>query len=439
MSVWSFLILIFCFYTATAQFTDSSSKSPKWIWWGYDNSKMPFSVVTAVSLDSKNKVWLSFCDSENGGIGNFTRTDMSDFYHFNKDTYPGFFGPFNRCVMSIAVGKEDTAYFAKFLSGSSVIVGALDSFIVKQYLCHISGQFQKIRYVNGLIHATNSSGLLRLGDTICEVLRHAGPNATLTVAPNEYAYYQERYLILTGSDPNTGFVYETDTGWVKLETGYAGSYNTLCVSPDFDPALSGRGYIYFSMLDSGLFLMKAGVVSRYLKEQMGTASNRVIVIKEDAQGTLWVGTTAGLSTLKNGVWQSFDSLMPWLEGAYITDIQFDHRGNTWISSNSGLTVYNPKGVYWDNYKPIIPQLKIYPNPFTDEIKLETDPDYKGIIQWELYDLYGRQIDAGNLYKKVASYLPQEIQIARINVGIYILRCQFDNGHTLSTKLLKVSP
>lgn len=188
MSVWSFLILIFCFYTATAQLIDSSSKSPKWIWWGYDNSKMPFSVVTAVSLDSKNKVWLSFCDSENGGIGNFSKADMSDFYHFSKNTKPGFFPPFYRCVMSIAVGKEDTAYFAVFASGSSRIIAALDTDLVNNYGCHVSGQFQNIRYVNELIHATSSAGLLRLGDTLCEVLRPSGSHPALPVPLDNYGY-----------------------------------------------------------------------------------------------------------------------------------------------------------------------------------------------------------------------------------------------------------
>lgn len=289
--------MIFCFYTSTAQQIDSSSNSPKWIWWGYNNSKIPSAVVTDVSLDSKNKTWLSFCDSQHGGIANFTKTDMSDFYHFNRYTKPGFFGTYN-CVLSLATGKNDTAYFATFTSSISSLYSALDTQIINNYDCLVSGEFQKIRYIEGLVHATTTSGLLRVGDSICEVLRHAGPNATLTVAPSDYAYFRDKHLILTGKDPNSGFVYETDTGWAKVETGYYGRYRAFWASPDYHPALPGQGYIYFTMLDSGLFLMKNGVVNRFMKEQLGTASNRIIVVKEDKNGVLWVGTSGGLAILK---------------------------------------------------------------------------------------------------------------------------------------------
>lgn len=400
---------------------------------------MPFSPVTGISIDSKNKVWLSFCHNQNGGIGNFTKADMSDFYHFNKDSYPGFFSEFNRCVMSISVGKNDTAYFATFTSSISSLYSALDTQIINNYDCLVSGEFQKIRYIYGLIHASTTSGLLRVGDTICEVLRPSGINPALPVPLSDYAYCENNNLIITSRNETNGFYYETDTGWTKLVIGITGLYNALWTSQDYKPTISNKGHLYVGIIDSGLFLVKGSTISRYTKEQTGTGSNRIVQIKEDKNGVLWVATRAGLSRLKNGEWQNFNAKMPWLESAYIFDIQFDHRGNTWISSNSGLTVYNPKGVYWDTYKPNIPQLKVYPNPFDREIMLETDPDYTGIIRWELYDLYGRQADSGTVYKKEAGYLPENIHIPGINSGIYILRCWFDNGHTLSTKLLKLSP
>lgn len=437
MRVWSLVILIFCFYTTTAQLIDSSSNSPKWIWWGYTNSKMPFAVVTDVSLDSKNKVWLSFCDSQYGGIANFTKTDMSDFYHFNRYTKPGFFGTYN-CVLSLATGKNDTAYFATFRSSSTRLYSAIDTQIVNNYGCLVSGEFQKIRYIQRMIHATTTSGLLRVGDSICEVLRPTGLNPALPPVPlNDYGYYKNDKLIITNMNETNGFYYKTDTGWAKVETGYYGRYRAFWASPDYYPGLSGQGYIYFTMLDSGLFLMKNGAVSRFMKEELGTASDRIIVVKEDKNGVLWVGTSGGLAIFKNESWQNFNLLMPWLDGAYITNIQFDYRGNTWISSNSGLTVYNPKGVYWDGHKPNIPQIKVYPNPFDTEIKIETDPDYIGVIHWELYNIYGRQVGIGTIYKPETSYLPELISLPPLQAGIYILRCKLVNDHNISTKLLKL--
>lgn len=76
--------------------------------------------------------------------------------------------------------------------------------------------------------------------------------------------------------------------------------------------------------------------------------------------------------------------------------------------------------------------------FDNEIRLETDADYTGIINWELYNLFGKQLAIGTVHKTEAGYLPEVIGLPPLQTGMYIFRCKLANGHILSTKLLKLS-
>ena len=154
--------MLFCFYISTAQQIDSSS-TPKWIWWGYNNSKMPSAVVTDVSLDSKNKIWLSFCDSQHGGIANFTKTDMSDFYHFNRYTKPGLFGTYN-CVLSLPRVRM-IQHTLQRLGLAALVFIQLMTQIVNNYGCIITGDSENpfYQWANSCFRC---SSLLRVGDTI---------------------------------------------------------------------------------------------------------------------------------------------------------------------------------------------------------------------------------------------------------------------------------
>jgi len=144
--IFTCLAILFAQGFCSAQVIDTAHADPKWIWWGYDNSKMPLAVVTGVDLDSKNKVWISLCNVPNGGVGNFSKVDMSDFFHFSQFTRPNTIFQDGPCVMSLAVGQKDTAYFAPWVGHSTRVYALLDSSVVNNYECVITDEYHDFRF-----------------------------------------------------------------------------------------------------------------------------------------------------------------------------------------------------------------------------------------------------------------------------------------------------
>lgn len=433
----SILQVTFCL----AQLIDSSNADPKWIWWGYDNSKMPLAVVTGVDLDSKNKVWISLCNRPNGGVGNFSKVDMSDFFHFSQYTRPNTIFGSGPCVLSIAVGQKDTAYFAPNQGNATSVFSVLDTTVQGYYDCFLGSSYHAFRFIKGRIHANTDMGLLILGDTVCTVLRSFIDLPNMSV--QDYGYDAEGKLVFLDAFPSGCLFYQTDTGWTCFNLPEKLRWHIFWPSPDFNPRKPNEGYLYLSDLrispQQGLYRVKGGEITFYTKTQMGTSSNEVVVVKEDSRKTLWVGATKGLASMQNEQWDNHEA-MYWLKNAYITDIKFDHRGNVWIASSTGLTVYNPKGVNWGSIKPSIPEIKIYPNPFYNQIKLEVDADFNGSIKYTLTNLYGKVIEHGILHRESQSFLPIVLEFNALSLkeGYYILTTETEKS-IKQFKLLNQQP
>lgn len=434
------LLLIAPWSFVGAQLIDTAHADPKWIWWGYDNSKMPLAVVTGVDLDSKNKVWISLCNEPNGGVGNFSKVDMSDFFHFSQFTRPNTIFQRGPCVMSLAVGKEDTAFFAPWVDYSTTVYALFDSFVVNNYDCVIADRYQDFRFLQDKIHALNAGGLQILGDTVCTFLRN---NDLPDMGIKDYGYDAEGKLIFLDGFPNGCVYYQSDTGWACFSLPDKLRYHIFWPSPDFNPRKPNAGYMYLSHIrispQQGLYRIKGEEITFYTKEQMGTPSNQAVVVKEDSRKTLWVGTTRGLASMYNEQWDTHED-MYWLKDAYITAIQFDYRGNVWIASTTGLTVYNPRGVNFGDVKPRMPEFKVFPNPFDNQINLEMDADFKGNIEYTLTNLYGKVMESGNIKREKPNFLPIKIDFSSLSMqnGYYILTIASENL-TQHFKLVKFQP
>ncbi|WP_375435695.1 T9SS type A sorting domain-containing protein [uncultured Hymenobacter sp.] len=74
------------------------------------------------------------------------------------------------------------------------------------------------------------------------------------------------------------------------------------------------------------------------------------------------------------------------------------------------------------------QLKIYPNPATDQVTLELANNCHLLIN----DALGRTVSDQVMHKATGTYL---ISLAGLTPGIYRLRVILDNGETGSTQLL----
>ncbi|MDV3348899.1 two-component regulator propeller domain-containing protein [Leptothoe sp. LEGE 181152] len=84
--------------------------------------------------------------------------------------------------------------------------------------------------------------------------------------------------------------------------------------------------------------------------QNSLPSNTVYKIHEDTKGTLWIGTSAGLSRFDaaKGAFTSYRE-KDGLPSASIRDILEDNQGHLWISTNRGLSKFNPETLTFRNY------------------------------------------------------------------------------------------
>jgi signal transduction histidine kinase/DNA-binding response OmpR family regulator len=81
----------------------------------------------------------------------------------------------------------------------------------------------------------------------------------------------------------------------------------------------------------------------YTKENSGLPSDYVLVIKLDSKGNIWIGTSGnGIGLLKKGS-SRFETITETdgLINGNVQKIVEDNAGKLWISTNNGLTCYNP--------------------------------------------------------------------------------------------------
>ncbi len=116
------------------------------------------------------------------------------------------------------------------------------------------------------------------------------------------------------------------------------------------------GYLWFGSISNGLNLFNREQNSfvrfnNQPKNRYSLGSNAVWCIKEDKNKDLWVGTWGGginkfVREKKNFIRYTVDD---GLSGNVVYGIIPDEQGNLWISSNTGLTKFNPATSIFRNY------------------------------------------------------------------------------------------
>jgi len=85
--------------------------------------------------------------------------------------------------------------------------------------------------------------------------------------------------------------------------------------------------------DGGLARLKNGAFTHYTSKD-GLPPAAIRVVHEDRATNLWVGTSQGLYSLRNG---SFTNLNPYLAGVAVRAISEDPSGQLWFGTDAGLT------------------------------------------------------------------------------------------------------
>jgi ligand-binding sensor domain-containing protein len=109
------------------------------------------------------------------------------------------------------------------------------------------------------------------------------------------------------------------------------------------------GYLAIGAETKGVFKYYMGpepadrsddAIFHYTRDTGYLVSDNVSVVKFAPDGSLWVGTSLGLSRWDAGLEFFVDVDLPRGVGPEITDIEFDGRGSVWIGSRTGLARLN---------------------------------------------------------------------------------------------------
>ena len=124
--------------------------------------------------------------------------------------------------------------------------------------------------------------------------------------------------------------------------------------------------------------------------------------------------TYGIWTLEYGSGIITDVTDP---NTYVSNLSQGLNIFKWTLWNDNCTDYDVVNIIFDplDIKDILPQLKIYPNPFNDFLILNND--YHLEFKYEIFDILGKsiRIDA------IEPYSENKINLSELNEGMYFIR------------------
>lgn len=125
-----------------------------------------------------------------------------------------------------------------------------------------------------------------------------------------------------------------------------------------------KGHLWFGTLEKGVAKYD-GTQLVYLTINDGLPSNRVVCVREDAEGRIWLATGEGLSMYNGETFFNF-SVRDGLVSNMLSYLHFDSHGLLWIGSWKGLCTFDGQ------------QFKVIPLPFP-EVETPINPDTKDWI------------------------------------------------------------
>ena len=77
------------------------------------------------------------------------------------------------------------------------------------------------------------------------------------------------------------------------------------------------------------------------------------------------------------------------------------------------------------------QIKVYPNPASDFVNIEIEPEYLGKTELTLYSMQGQR-----LYRQSINQITERMSIRHLPPGTYILMVKHADGRRLSQRIVK---
>ena len=433
------IVLVFgllCAQSLQAQYRDPAQTPPRWIIWQSHMSPIPFDYVTDVAIDEKGRKWVVFCQQ----FGTRTGAAVARFDSTEWKIWP--YGS-SSCITMISVIPGDTAFFGFWRSSDQVLMQTIINDEIKSLQhCYRSGQFYDL-------HRTDSG--LAILDGRLQFLNHSGDcNLLNTTIPFYSMYWGVPGYCLLGTADNGIYAYDGVnfspllTTIDSVDLSYA-NINAMLLEPDRFATNGLGGKLWFAFLLPGQNESKSGIgvwdgrkVKIIRREQMGIRSNFIGHIKRNpVDGSIWVGSLDGIARYHEGRWQAFNVGDAFMVGNEVSAIEFDALGNTWIGTNNGLVVYNPKGVIFS--KPEAPpkpaSLRLFPNPVADDLVVEYDAQFTGTAQLRLSTLSGQQLHSWSWQLTETGTQRYPLSLAGIPAGMYVLVLEAEHVR-VTTKLIK---
>jgi ligand-binding sensor domain-containing protein len=120
-------------------------------------------------------------------------------------------------------------------------------------------------------------------------------------------------------------------------------WNTLLESTNIQTIEFDKGGLAWMGTGEGIIIFNGETFQIFNEENSDLANNIVNAIAFDKDNRAWIGTDDGISVYDGKMWLTYKSLR------YITEIVFDHFGQTWIGTKSnGVSVFD--GEKWKTYK-----------------------------------------------------------------------------------------
>ena len=117
-----------------------------------------------------------------------------------------------------------------------------------------------------------------------------------------------------------------------------------------------KGYLWVGTFDSGLNKLdpKTSKITRYRynpKDKTSLSNDAIQVIHEDQKGRIWVGTGGGGLNLYHPESESFTYYLEkdGLPNGVVYGILEDPKGNLWLSTNFGISRFNPETKTFRNF------------------------------------------------------------------------------------------
>lgn len=208
-------------------------------------------------------------------------------------------------------------------------------------------------YINAI--KSDKNGYIWLGTNNSDILK---------LAPHTY---QIKNIPLDEESRYVHAFYEdihNDKMWIATENGLFSCRNDIIDKEEhINKQLSDKtvysilhdkqGKLWLATFGKGIFIFnqKDSLINNIVKEK-GFCSNAINSLYLDSKGSIWAATRNGLACFEDTnipeQYQIYNDAQG-LESPYIWAIQEDHSGNIWISTNTGISLWDRKEKKFSNY------------------------------------------------------------------------------------------